>query len=238
MLVEDAAHAVVPIPGIGDNGNPTIFTPWKYFNIYEGAVLVLPSIMSDLMNEPTAQANGKYAPWLWVAKKITQNFVTRLALPLHCLKPVYVKREDEIESVPKIKNPFCSSFFEKALSLLVSEVESVAVIRQRNYCLIDQLLIGRDINAKRLFYALPDKFGPYLYPLRIGNGKCREIMIALNRKGIPALPWSDLSPEVLNSKEYPLVNTFRREILTIPVHQDLTEDQINWMAQKVICNTR
>jgi len=238
LLVEDAAHALMPIPGIGDNGYPTIFTPWKFFNVYEGALLVLPSTMGDLVSEPDVRNMVSQYPWSWVAKKIMQNLATCLALPLHRLRPIYVKREDETESVPEIKNPSCSSFFERALSHLVAQVERVAEIRQRNYCLIDRLLTGIAIPIQQLFFSLPAKFGPYLYPLRIQNGRGREIMISLNRQGIPALPWSDLSPEVANSKEYPLANALRREILTLPVHQDLTEDQINWMMKEVICSTR
>ena len=52
-------------------------------------------------------------------------------------------------------------------------------------------------------------------------------------KGIPASPWSDLSPEVKNSAEYPFSNDLRREVVTLPIHQDLTLRQINWMKKQV-----
>jgi dTDP-4-amino-4,6-dideoxygalactose transaminase len=240
MLVEDAAHTIVPIPGIGDNGYPTIFAPWKYFNTLEGAIIVLPQQMINLMSEPDNQNSEAKYPWVWIAKKIIQAMAAHFVLPLHRIRAIYVKKEDESERVPDIKNPFCNPFFEKILSYLAGEIERVAEIRQRNYCLIDRLLIGTDSPAQRLFSTLPAKFGPYLYPLRVRDGKCRVIMIALNHKGIPALPWSDLSPEVLSSVEYPLANALRREILTLPIHQDLKEDQINWMVKELaseLCNT-
>ena len=238
LLIEDAAHALLPLPGLGDNGNPTIYTPWKYFNVYEGAVLVLPSTIGALMSEPDDRDNSAKYPWPWVTKKIMQNLAARLALPLHRFRPVYVKRKDELESVPEIKTPFCSHFFAQALSRLVSEVRRAAATRQRNYSSIDRSLIGREIPVQRLFSALPAEFGPYLYPLRILNGKCRDLMMALNRQGIPALPWSDLSPEVSNSKEYPLANRLRGEILTLPVHQGLSQQQLYWMVQELICSIR
>jgi dTDP-4-amino-4,6-dideoxygalactose transaminase len=59
-------------------------------------------------------------------------------------------------------------------------------------------------------------------------------MTVLNKKGIPAAPWSDLSPEVKNSQKYPLSNALRREVITLPIHQDLTLAHIEWMAEEVI----
>lgn len=240
LLIEDAAHALLPIPGIGNHDNPVLFTPWKFFNVLEGALLVLPEPMSNLVTEHAGLNRSAGYPKPWLAKKLLQALIARLNFPLHQIRPIYVKKEDESESVSEIQNPFCSDFSERILSNLEGEITRVAGIRQRNYGLLDQLLINQVIPAQRLFTTLPPKFGPYLYPLRVLNGKCREIMISLNRRGIPALPWSDLSPEVKNSKEYPLANALRREVLTLPVHQDLTEQQIKWLVQELInelCNT-
>lgn len=59
-------------------------------------------------------------------------------------------------------------------------------------------------------------------------------MVLLNRKGIPAYSWPDLSPEVLNVSDFPLANALRQEILTLPVHQNLAESQMESMAREVI----
>jgi dTDP-4-amino-4,6-dideoxygalactose transaminase len=43
-----------------------------------------------------------------------------------------------------------------------------------------------------------------------------------------------LSPEVLNASDFAVANILRKEVLTLPVHQNITESQAENMAREVI----
>lgn len=234
VLVEDAAHTMVPIPGIGENGNPVIYTPWKFFNIPEGALLVLPEkfrLSDNLISLP----KGKVLyPLKWMARQLIISFCHRMRFPLHMVLRKRVKGHDESEKEMSIGNPLCSLFSLRLLAFYGGFTEEIRKKREENYRQLDEFIAHSKIGSYRIFTKLPCKFAPYLYPIRIPESRSMKVMITLNKKGIPAMSWSDLSPEVKNSPEYPLANLLRREVITLPIHQDLSLAQIKWMAKEII----
>jgi hypothetical protein len=232
VLVEDAAHSLLSVPGIGDHGCPVIYTPWKFLNIPDGALLVLPEESGISMPARNNNSDCSY-PLQWVANQIFYSAVRGMRLPLHKFKGIRVKGCDESEPPTDPGKPECRPM---SAAILSEKGRSIAVIcrmRERNYRKIDEAVGNSDIQIHRVFSHLPASFAPYVYPLRIKGGQCRKIMVALNRIGIPAMPWSDLSPEVKNSEEYPLANALRKDVMVLPVHQDISLKQIDWMIEKV-----
>ncbi|MFH1616618.1 MAG: hypothetical protein ABIG61_16230 [Planctomycetota bacterium] len=234
LLVEDAAHSMVPVPGIGDNGWPVIYTPWKFFNLLEGAVVVLPRRLKDILKEPEIKKGYSPAFWRWLAKRIAHTTAGRMNLPLHKLRKADKESLKENHTLTASEDCRCASSFVAILGKLEKQLESFRAVRERNYRCLDKAFSGNDFVAEPVFSSLPDKFGPYVYPLRIRNGRCWELMASLNRRGVPALPWGDLSPEVLNLPDFALSNALWREVLTLPVHQHLTKSQMDRMAREVI----
>lgn len=234
ILVEDAAHTIVPIPGIGESGNPVIYTPWKFFNIPEGALLVLPERFQLGENVISLPKGKVLYPLKWMAKQLIISLCHHMRFPLHKVVRKRIKGYDESEQPIDPKNPECSVFSLNILSRYGQYIDKIRSIRERNYKRLDEIFLKTDISMYRIFKRVPALFAPYVYPLRVPADISIDIITALNKKGIPAAPWSDLSPEVKNSQKYPLSNALRREVITLPIHQDLTLAHIEWMAEEVI----
>ena len=231
VLIEDAAHSLLPVPGIGDHGCPVIYTPWKFMNLPDGALLVLPekSEVSVEMNE-----NDEPYPWLWLQKRVASTVATGLHLPVHKFRKIHVKTCDESEPPIDPGKPGCGRRSAAILAKKEKDLPEIGRIREHHYRRIDDAIANSDAQTHRIFRHLPGCFAPYVYPLRIAGDTCWEIMDALNNIGIPAQPWSDLSPEVKNSAAYPVSNSLRKEVMALPVHQDLKPSQIDWMTREVI----
>ncbi|MGD0784510.1 MAG: DegT/DnrJ/EryC1/StrS family aminotransferase [Sedimentisphaerales bacterium] len=234
LLVEDAAHTITPVPGIGGHSCPVIYTPWKFFNLLEGALLVLPQKLKGVLGDSSHKKGYSIDFWKWLAKRVTYTLAGRMKLSLHGLRKIDKKIFVKDGLSPFLGGSLCSSPFIAIITQLESKLEQCRVIRERNFRCLNSFFPEGNFIAEHLFPILPEKFGPYLYPLRIRNGRTAEIMTLLNRRGIPAYPWPDLSPEVLNASDFPVANTLRKEILTLPVHQDITESQSENMAREVI----
>ena len=232
VLIEDAAHSLLPVPGIGDHGCPVIYTPWKFLGTPNGvALLVQPErfTVSVEMNK-----NDEPYPWLWLQKRVASTLATGLHLPLHKFRKIHVKTCDESE--PLI-NPGKAEWGRRSAAMLANKEKDLPAIgrtREHHYRRIDDAIANSDAQTHRIFRHLPACFAPYVYPLRIAGDTCWEIMDTLNNIGIPAQPWSDLSPEVKNSAAYPVSNFLRKEVMVLPIHQDLKISQIDWMTREVI----
>ncbi len=161
------------------------------------------------------------------------TLANNLKLPLHKLRKIHVKEFDESEPPIDPGKPECASLAVVILTHEGKRMSAIREIRERNYRRLDEAFAETEENGCRLFSQFPARFAPFVYPLRIAGGKTREIMIYLNKIGIPAHPWSDLSPEVKNSAEYPLSNILRRDIMVLPIHQDLSRPQVDWMIREV-----
>ena len=234
VLLEDAAHSLGPVPGIGDSGNVTLYTPWKFVGVPRGAVLVLPEGVSSPRREaPPVKGTG--STWGWLAKQAAYSLVRGTGVPVHKLRKMYIKQFDESEPALEPGSPSCDALSRRMLAGYEGYLEDVRKQREKNYRRLDGIFSasGRTKDC-RLFRNLPPSFGPYVYPLRVSQEVNREVMIRLNGKGIPALPWSDLSPEVKGSPAFPFANALRREVVTLPVHQDLSAAEIDMMAEETI----
>ena len=150
------------------------------------------------------------------------------------LKRKYVKKPDESEPWQDPGKPGCGFFSCRLVSAAEKKIKWIGQCIEKNYRLIDKMILESEFNHYRLFDKLPECFAPYLYPLRLPADKSRDVMIALTKLGIQAAPWSDLSPEVKDSPEYQIANDLRRKVITLPIHYDIKSEQIRRMAKIVI----
>ena len=233
VLIEDAAHSLIPVTGIGDNGNPIFYTPWKFLNTPDGALLILPEHFEYNAPMYDSKNDGSSSILKWLIKQVILSMSNRMKVPLHRFRGVSVKGHDVSEPIVAPGSPLCSTFSINLLSKYEKTLKEISLKRKANYQLIDEVFLNPEFKRYRMFENVPASFAPYVYPFRISAIYSFDLMIKLNKKGIPALPWSDLSPEVKGSEEYPLANALRREVITLPVHQDLSLNQLNWIKKQV-----
>ncbi|MEN6318258.1 MAG: DegT/DnrJ/EryC1/StrS family aminotransferase [Syntrophaceae bacterium] len=233
-LVEDAAHSLLPVSGIGNHSLPTIYTPWKFLNIPNGALLILPEETSFSPEIRIEWNNFTSYPFAWITKQLVLSLAQWMKFPMYKFKKIHVKSCDESEPPIDPGCPEIRAISRIMLARMGVEIQRIGQAREKNYRRLDNAFAVSKVKQCRLFQNLPEHFTPYVYPLRIKGASSVDLMIALNRMGIPAQPWSDLSPEVKGSADFPLSNALRKEVMVLPVHQDLSHAQIDWMGREVI----
>ena len=88
--------------------------------------------------------------------------------------------------------------------------------------------------ARPLFPFLPDSVCPYLFPICLNEEIIEKVYYLLNGMGIPAQTWPDLPPEVKeNPSQHEIALKLRRSVLTLPIHQSLTKDQIEYIGRSL-----
>ena len=97
--------------------------------------------------------------------------------------------------------------------------------RIRNY----ELLLGElgALPMNPIFPNLPPDVCPFAFPLSVPRRD--EMLMRLRKLGIGAQFWPTLPSGILNNPEFPQTNRFRRELLLLPIHQDLTETHMKYM---------
>lgn len=234
QVVEDAAHSLLPVPGIGDNELPVIYTPWKFFGLREGALLLTPNIAVVRPDEPRL-VSMQQADYRWLAKQAVLSVLVRgLKIPLHRVRSVYVKGPGESEPYIKPGPVGCTWFGNRMLSGILTAIPVAAKNREANYRLMHKIL-SDSVLAEGLFSdTLPKNFAPYCFPCLVGESRAQSLMIRLCKEGLMSFPWSDLSPEVKDNDTYLRENTWRRGIITLPIHQDLSTEQVRGIACRVV----
>lgn len=151
LLIEDAAHAMIPVPGIGGHGSPVIYTPWKFFNLLEGALLVLPQELKDILKNPGYKKGYSINFWKWLVKRIIYTTVGQMKLPLHKLRRVDKKIFERSCSLLISEGSLCALPFAAILAGLEKKVEGFRTIRERNFRRLNSIFSEGNFIAEPLF---------------------------------------------------------------------------------------
>jgi dTDP-4-amino-4,6-dideoxygalactose transaminase len=115
-------------------------------------------------------------------------------------------------------------------AIVLGDVDYPAVVaaRRRNYV----LLLGRLRElAPPVFSELPPGVCPLFYPF-VTERKL-ELQRALAARGVETVDfWRTYHPSCPEGT-FPEVDLLRRRVLELPVHQDLTPDDMAWVARAV-----
>jgi len=230
MILEDAAHSCVPVHGIGDSGFPVMYTPWKFLPSRQGAVL---STNNEIKKNNFIMASRKDYSW-FIKQFLLYFFLKIFSLPLHKIKKTYIKESGEREEIVNDSDDVISKVSNVFFSQPCSYYKDLAAKRDSNYRLLHKMFFDKNMNDILLFKKIPAKFAPYCFPLMVGEHVAYRLMTSLADHGVIAQPWGELSPEVKENQEFLLENSFRKGIVTLPIHQDLTSDKIKMMAKVFI----
>jgi hypothetical protein len=246
-LVEDAAHVLRPVPGIGESGDFVLYSPHKHLPMPDGAVLVVrpdgPAMLGPdgletfgpTTNWPTrlrdvqqcmgsAIRDSGFRSLVWLAKRVLQKLGIgsgrAAAIPfVEGLEP------GATVSTPVIA-PQMSTLARRLAAGALSELADVARQRQRRQLLWDFLLIGADDSLPNAMVVANRARGrdwtPYLSAYRTVAGPASETYAKWQTAGLPVSPWPDLPPEVTaNQENHASALTWRQTRFFLPVHQTL-----------------
>ncbi|HHT9113507.1 MAG TPA: hypothetical protein ACFYD0_09305 [Candidatus Wunengus sp. YC65] len=234
VLLEDGAHVLVPFGEIGKHSWTTVFSPYKLLPVPKLGILVASEKMEISQEIFGKRKRVDINTCRWIGKRLAQSFLARCKIPWRIRKGVPF----ELDVETKFEENFSiNAWVLQLLKVFESKLEYYKTMRRTYYKIIEEQILSINSNSdvvRPLFPFLPDAVCPYLFPIRLNENIVKHVYYRLNEMGIPAQSWPDLPPEV---KENPLKHNIaiklRASILTLPVHQSLTKDQIEYIGRSL-----
>ncbi|EQA36736.1 acetyltransferase (GNAT) domain protein [Leptospira inadai serovar Lyme str. 10] len=229
LLVEDAAHVLRPIKGVGERGDFILYSPHKHLAIPDGGLLLIrengPSKLS--FNQGEAQifpqlclkffqdkSDTRSLSWKWLFKRILQ----KIGLRRYSRKIPNFFEDAEIAS---IASPVMSNLSKKLLTIAISRLGNISRKRIRLQKIWNTL-------CKETIVKSIDTWTPYLAEYKLETKEeAARIFVEWFKGGRPVSSWPDLPPEVLqNYHIHQEALYFRNTRLYLAVHQSLPENRI------------
>lgn len=247
-LIEDAAHVLRPIVGVGNAGDFVLYSPHKHLPIPVGAVLVvrpdgpsklglsditsfgIPGSWSEQLSELQRQlgisfCSGRIKAAVWLMKRVLQKL--GLHSPGRAAMP-FVERLESIQGV-RVPSQLGSSYFgshaRRLLAGVYLHLGDVALHRQRHQLIWDELLANDATYPGHLNpTARPGhrEWTPYLAAYTVDQAAVSTFE-ALQSKGLPVTSWPDMPDETIAQRDqHTIAWHLRHSRLYLPVHQSLT----------------
>lgn len=241
-LLEDAAHALMPVPGIGEAGDCVLYSPHKHLAIPDGALLIIrkngPSALGSqdsvlrTLREVYAGAVGgtrrlDRVATLWLIKRVLQKLGLR-----SWKKPGHFGLADRSASIIS-ELPTMSILAKRMLGFYIDRLPRVSAERARRAADWERALDDSLLTGGVRF--LPTTQPPYLACLAADDPGAAESLYAwFQSVGLPVATWPDLAPEVVScAGHHRTAMRFRQTRIYLPVHQSVSPRQINALSEKL-----
>ncbi|MDE5977652.1 MAG: GNAT family N-acetyltransferase [Turicibacter sp.] len=224
ILIEDAAHVLLPVKKVGRYGHFTIYSPWKLYGIIDGAILIinkkakfkkpveevkkdLELIQNDFLDVPEKMLH------VWKLKKIMQKIIPNK-------KKFHTAKESDKNTTILIKSEklYKISLFSKNILLHIRE-ENILQLAQRkkeNYNFILEYL--KRIDGVEPAFDCSNNI-PYALVIKVSDRETKKRIIEkFNIVGKIVNEWPMLSPIIDDNS---LAAQFKRETLLISIHDGI-----------------
>jgi hypothetical protein len=208
-LIEDAAHVLRPISGIGSLGDAVLWSPHKLLGAPDGAILTGP-----LAKQIPLSTGASPSGLVWLIKRILQKTFPSL-LPQKPKEEEYFF-EDSIPASPP-NAPIMSRMARRMLFSASRRLELEAQHRRADEALLHRALEGR-IGVHPL-YPEWGEAAPWRAVFICERPELAALCFAeLHGKGILVESWPDLPPEVRAEPErHAVAIRFRNSLLAFPL---------------------
>lgn len=234
-LIEDAAHVLQPITGVGQTGDFVLYSPHKHLPIPDGAVVVvrpngpaqltnnglalkvLTAVRSTMLNAP---GSSKQPAAIWLLKRLAQRLGLRA-------RPSTTAFNAVVEPcLAAHAHPRMSTLSRRLLAPLLPQLQMTATRRNRTAQYWCDVLAFASTDAPVTPHLT--KSTPYLASFSARDSHVTEALYArFQQVGLPVTTWPDLPPEVLTHPgEHPAATALRRNRFYLPVHQTLSRQQL------------
>jgi len=239
-LVEDAAHVLKPIEGVGEYGDFVIYSPHKILSIPDGAVLILrESGASKITNEYLIEnrfyelydllleSSNKFhlSEWLWLIKRVLQKIgVSSVKRDTHRFSS-----DPFVMSADGFVSPRMSRLAKRLLVGSLHNIDEIAALRRANFNRWKEYLSDVEVlNKSFVPMSLKNQMTPYAFICRFNNkSDAKKAYQLIKQLNIPVTTWPDLPPEVFDNQEkYKDSITLRNTQVFLPVHQTINFDSM------------
>ncbi len=246
-LIEDAAHVLRPIKGVGEAGDFVLYSPHKHLPLPDGAVLMftargaqhladgaqvisqLTTIRRDLRKRYLHLYSLSAEPWAWLFKRIMQQ------VGIRCIPPTISFKHDLPSSIQTV-SPRMSTLGRRLLAPLLADLEAFGRQRKELDFLWDQVIQLSGTQATRI----PRAAAPYLAGFRLPSGlpieeESRRSILKLHRAGMPFTTWPDLPPEVVaNPERHATAIRLRSTDVYLPLHASVSPKAAQRLTRRML----
>lgn len=254
LLIEDCAHAFFGAIGnapIGSFGDYAIASPWKFFPVSDGGVLI--GRKGLLGGNPRLEARGFRFQAKALVNTLEQAFeyqrmnVFRVLLrgPL-LLKDLLLRQARRRTSPGSLDTAplstrlggwgFDPALIRKKMSIssrsimAMASKQRIAHRRRRNYLRMLSAL-GDVPGCAPLFRSLPESVVPQVFPLLFDAPE--HAFPLLKQAGVPIIRFGEYLWEGMDPSTCPVSAELSRRVFQFPCHQDLTDTELEWMIAEV-----
>ena len=255
-LIEDCAHAVFGMADgrpIGSWGDYAAVSLMKFFPVYDGGCLASVTDPLDdvhlqspsprfeakaLLNSIERGLHYQRFPGMQTAARTTLMVKDAMwrgfkrARAGRGASPFAYQDPAASEGVNGLDPTWLDRRISFASQQLVEHLPVDRIIERRrlNYLRLDAAL--RDLpDARPLFDHLPDGVVPYVFPLLVARPE--RVFRRLKTDGVPLFRWERLWNDEAATID-PLSARYATEIFQLPCHQELTDDDLTWIIDRVV----
>jgi len=241
-LVEDAAHVLVPITGVGEAGDIVLYSPHKHLAIPDGAILIIrkdgPSALAmqvdqlSVLDAVVADTFDMGKPFdkitaVWLAKRLAQMLGFRSRQKLPPFAP-------DIQTTSAVTDPpEMSPVARRLLNIELTRLPERAANRRK--CAINWASTLRSVYSVNHCEVLPVSHTPYLACIVAPDqATAKTLYEELHSVGVPVSTWPDLPPEVgVSAVGHVTAMRFRHTRIYLPVHNAVDSLQITSYGKKL-----
>ncbi|MGA1823461.1 MAG: DegT/DnrJ/EryC1/StrS family aminotransferase [bacterium] len=230
-LLEDCAHLLLSANGYGQN--MAFFSPRKLLALPEGGLLII-SNKSSVQQPKKRFVASKKLIFKWLVRRLTQRMMLTMGISWHHFRKTVScnLHNNHANQLSGSTGTFPDTYTLKLLAVMEKGFNLVIEKRRANYMRLLRAVEGIK-KVRPLFSLFPDYVCPYVFPVIVSDGRDTALR-RLNHFGIPATSWPDLPPEVLQKcDEHKTAIWLQEHIILLPVHQDLSYKQVEYMAFKL-----
>jgi selenocysteine lyase/cysteine desulfurase len=222
-LIEDGAHAIGPSEAIGQIGDFVIYSPYKFFAVPDGGLLLIrnKNIAKSVREIFAAKRQGAPASLVWKIKRFIQKIMPQSLLRFRAAKAnIEFNVDPPTYALARQRN--LSPYARRLLSSVASMQARICAMRKQNALKI-RAKIETIENCSALFSAEEEGAVPYRFVLKVeDNHMAIKMFNQLRLLGWPVESWPDLAPEVLAAPEkYSAAIKLRQTTLLLPIHHTL-----------------
>lgn len=228
ILVEDATQSIGPGNGVGTTGEFVLYSPYKFFAVPDGGLMVVRSFetgqeVREIANEFKPRSPN---PLNWILKRSLQKLVPSLVSFLKLQRPSLDFSQDPTTRVLD-RTVFASPTARRMLGLYGKDRTSISRLRKSNAQLLRKIFEHKT-EAVPKYTELEEGGSPYRFVLRSENQfEAKYLFNTLVKNAVPVESWPDLPPEVkLRPAIHSTAINLRETLLFLPVHQSIKQEEL------------
>jgi dTDP-4-amino-4,6-dideoxygalactose transaminase len=211
ILIEDAAHVLSPIDGVGEHGEFVIYSPRKLLSIPDGAFLVVraPSLVPEISASVSKLGRRTPPTLLWTLRKSR----------LKCLIPEERHQAPSFDLDESVTSMARTPAMSSVAAAMIAKTDLAMIARKRRQNARAVLAAVSAMPEWTPIFVPGNDWTPHRLPMRCDSADVAERYFGQMRKtGIIAETWPALEPNLPTSSH---ARRLRRTVLSLPCHQHL-----------------